>query len=90
MRLTGVAGCSWSTEATRAVFGSRMAPPSGCNSPRMILKRVDLPTPLRPTNPTLEPGGTATLARSKKRRPQALKVRSSIWIILGLAGGAGT
>ena len=61
MRLTGVAGCSWSTEATRAVFGSRTAPPSGCNSPRMILNRVDLPTPLRPTNPTLEPGGTATL-----------------------------
>jgi hypothetical protein len=42
------------------------------------LNSVDLPTPLRPTSPTFEPGGSETPAFSKKRRPQASKVRSLI------------
>src|ERR1700761_4545736 len=78
IRLTGVAGCSCATAATRAVRGISMLPPSGCNSPRISLNRVDLPTPLRPARPTLAVGGIATLAWSKKRRPQALKTRPSI------------
>ncbi len=44
----------------------------------MSLNKVDLPTPLRPTRPTLAPAGIATLAPSKKRRPQASKTRFSI------------
>src|SRR5271169_1998640 len=44
----------------------------------MSLNSVDLPTPLRPTTPTLVPEGIATLAESKNRRPQASKTRLSI------------
>src|SRR5438874_12036738 len=63
----------------RAALGRLISPPSGCSSPRMSLNRVDLPTPLRPTSPTLAPTGSDTDAPSKNRRPQPLKMRLSIW-----------
>src|SRR5690606_24020777 len=77
--LTGVAGCSWLTDPMRAVFGSETSSPLPASSPRMILNRVDLPMPLRPTRPTLAPGGRLTEASSRNWRPHALKVRLVIW-----------
>src|ERR1044072_4362568 len=63
----------------RAALGRLISPESACSSPRMILNSVDLPTPLRPTSPTLAPTGSDTDAPSKNFRPQPLKTRLSIW-----------
>ena len=84
-----MAGCSWSTEAIRAAFGRLISPPSGVSSPRISLNRVDLPTPLRPTSPTLAPDGSETVAESKKRRPQPLNTRLSIWSMSRSTEGGG-
>src|SRR5947209_15390840 len=66
----------------RASFGNEISPPSGCNSPRIRRNRVDLPTPLRPTSPTLAPTGSDTEAWSKNLRPQPLNTRLSIWSMM--------
>src|SRR6185295_1109150 len=63
----------------RAAFGRLISPPSGVRSPRISRNSVDLPTPLRPTRPTLAPTGSDTDAPSKNFRPQPLNTRLSIW-----------
>ena len=55
------------------IFGSRISPPSGTRSPRIILNSVDLPTPLRPTRPTLVPAGIATLAEVEETPAPGVK-----------------
>ena len=87
-RETGVAGCSWSTEAILAARGISISPPSGVRRPRISLNRVDLPMPFLPTSPTLVEGGRVTLARSKNLRPQPLKVRSVICSMRRIAQAA--
>src|SRR6266496_5642726 len=66
----------------RANFGRLISPPSGCRCPRINLNSVDLPTPLRPTRPTLAPTGSDTEAPSKNFRPQPLNTRLSIWSMM--------
>ncbi|MNJ78370.1 hypothetical protein D3C77_761080 [compost metagenome] len=56
----------------RAVLGREISSPLAASSPRISLNSVDLPMPLRPTRPTLDPGGRLTEASSRNSRPQAL------------------
>ena len=68
IRLSAPPGASCATVPMRALRGSVMEPDSDGSSPRISLNRVDLPTPLRPTMPTLWPSGIATEASSSSRR----------------------
>src|SRR5207245_8353171 len=49
--------------------GNSIVPSSGCRTPRIRSSRVDFPTPLRPTSPTLLPSGIWACAWSSSRRP---------------------
>ncbi len=52
---SGKAGVSWATEARRTFDGMSRSPTSGSSSPFSAANRVDLPQPLRPMTPRLQP-----------------------------------
>ena len=58
--------------------GSSMSPCSAATSWVMTLNSVVLPLPLRPTNPTREPGGMRAEACSIRSRPAMRTERSSM------------
>jgi hypothetical protein len=69
IRLCSPDGASWATVPMRAPRGTRMEPDSSSISPSSSLSSVVLPTPLRPTRPTLWPVGIAAVAPSSSSLP---------------------
>src|SRR3546814_19890451 len=62
----------------------------GWSTPPMMLSKVDLPAPLRPTRPTLNLGGRVTFLPSKTHFPSigSASCRERVWQYVSISGVA--
>ncbi len=83
-----MAGCSWSTEPIRRALGQADLAAAGVQLAEDQLEQGRLADAVAAdqARPWLQAAGV-TLASSKKRRPQASKVRSLIWSMGSKATG---
>src|SRR3712207_9529282 len=78
------------TTLFRSVSPSLSSPASGVSSPTTIRNRVDLPTPLGPTTPTIPARGSEKLSPSNRMRsPKPLTSLSASSTLLPSRGPAG-
>src|SRR6201999_568084 len=82
-RLMSLPGASCATAPTFQALGQLTSPSSGCRWPRMTLKKVVLPAPLRPTRPMRRPAGRLAVAPDRISRPA---IRTTILSIASMGG----